>query len=203
VAEPVGSPVSAEAAPAVLVIDDDPTARWSLSRLLRPMRANVYTASGAEEALTLLERHAPGIGVVISDYSMPRVSGTELLRAVRERWPDVVRIMLTGQADVSVVAAAVNEGQVSRLYLKPCEPEVLLQAVSAGLEQYRVTRENVAEQADRQAAALLGVQAAQRVVPAADEGGSVRSERERAKDCRQPRPRDRRPAPAAVRSVAA
>jgi DNA-binding NarL/FixJ family response regulator len=56
---------------------------------------------------------------VVTDYAMPGLNGVDLLRAVRRQWPDIARVLLTGQADVSVAARAVNEGQLMRLFTKP------------------------------------------------------------------------------------
>jgi response regulator RpfG family c-di-GMP phosphodiesterase len=141
---------------AVLVVDDDPTVLSALVRLLRPDGVTVLTAAGGERALEVLEEHAPTIGVVVSDYSMPGMSGAEVLRAVRLRWPDITRVLLTGNADLAAAARAVNEGQLSRLCTKPWQADELRQAVAQSLEQHRVLRENrrLRQLADEQAARL-------------------------------------------------
>ena len=82
--------------------------------------------------------------VVVSDLQMPEMNGIDFLKAVRERSPDTTRILLTGNADLSSAVSAVNEGNIFRFLTKPCPNEVLIQAVSAGVEQHRlVTGERV------------------------------------------------------------
>jgi response regulator RpfG family c-di-GMP phosphodiesterase len=135
-----------EAAPprviSILAVDDDPAVLEALKRLLRPDGINVRTARGGEEALRLLEEDADSIGVIVSDYSMPEMSGAELLRATSLRWPEVTRVLLTGNADLDAASRAVNEGQLSRLYTKPWQPAEFRQAIAAALEQHRALCEN-------------------------------------------------------------
>jgi response regulator RpfG family c-di-GMP phosphodiesterase len=70
------------------------------------------------------------------------MDGAELLRAARLRWPDVTRILLTGNADLPAAARAVNEGQLSHLATKPWQPEEFRHVVSRAIEQRRVLAEN-------------------------------------------------------------
>jgi response regulator RpfG family c-di-GMP phosphodiesterase len=127
---------------AILAVDDEPAILSALSRLLRPDGIRVVTASGGAQALSILEEQASAIGAIISDYTMPGITGAELLRTVRLRWPDITRVMLTGNADLPAAAQAVNEGQLSRLYTKPWQPDELRMAVAQALEQNRVLLEN-------------------------------------------------------------
>jgi response regulator RpfG family c-di-GMP phosphodiesterase len=140
----------------VLAVDDEPSILSALNRLLRPEGVRVLTAVGGEEALAVLEEHGPAIGAVFSDYAMPGMNGAELLRAVRLRWPDITRVLLTGNADLPAAAQAVNEGHLSRLYTKPWQPDQLRQAVAQALEQHRVLVEyrRLRSLADEQAARL-------------------------------------------------
>ena len=126
----------------MLAVDDEPSVLSALTRLLVPHGVRVLTALGGAEALSLLEEAGPSIGVVISDYAMPNMNGAELLHAVRLRWPDITRVLLTGNADLPAAARAVNEGQLSRLYTKPWKTDELRQAVSQSLEQHHVVKEN-------------------------------------------------------------
>jgi response regulator RpfG family c-di-GMP phosphodiesterase len=127
-----------------------------MSRLLRPDGVRVLIASGGERALELLEAEGTSIGVIVSDYAMPSMSGADLLRAVRLRWPDVTRILSTGNADLTAAARTVNEGQVSRLITKPCDPDQFREVVRAGLTQYQLVLENrrLREVADEQSTRL-------------------------------------------------
>jgi len=126
----------------VLCVDDEPNVleglRLHLERLYR-----LSTAKSGAEALAVLDREGP-YAVVISDMRMPEMNGAAFLGQVRERFPDTVRLLLTGHADINAAVAAVNEGQIFRFLTKPCPPTELLSAVHAAKEQYRlVTAERV------------------------------------------------------------
>jgi DNA-binding response OmpR family regulator len=74
----------------------------------------------------------------MSDMRMPGMNGAQFLTAVRERWPDTVRLMLTGNADIQTAIDAVNEGCVFRFLTKPCPENVLKGALQAALAQYEL-----------------------------------------------------------------
>lgn len=133
-------PTSAAAAPPILLVDDEVAILDGLRRQLRK-RFTVHTANGAAEALELLKSER--ISVVISDMQMPSMNGAAFLAQVRAGYPNVVRILLTGQADTQAAIAAVNEGQIYRFLSKPCSPEVLLEEIGNAVElNRRVTAEN-------------------------------------------------------------
>ena len=78
-------------------MDDEPLVLSSLRRLLMRERFEVSTCTSGDEALTILEKEQ--FDLIVSDYKMPGMNGIEFLRAVRPRWPDIPRCMLTAQAD--------------------------------------------------------------------------------------------------------
>jgi response regulator RpfG family c-di-GMP phosphodiesterase len=82
--------------------------------------------------------HGGPYAVVVSDYRMPGMDGVQFLTRVRETSPDSVRILLTGYADLETAIGAVNEGNIFRLLTKPCAPDLLVNALEAGIEQYRL-----------------------------------------------------------------
>ena len=126
----------------ILCVDDQPNVLAALERTLRE-RHDVVTAVGAAAGLTRLERAGP-FADVVSGLSMPGMDGVAFLGRVRQRAPETVRVLLTGQADVTGAMAAVNEGQIFRFLLKPCAPDALGKALSAAVEQHRlVTAERV------------------------------------------------------------
>src|SRR4029450_8454251 len=88
------------------------------------------------EALELLKTEP--IAVVVSDMRMPQMDGATLLSRIRALYPNVVRILLTGQADTQAAIAAVNEGQIYRFLTKPCPPEVLVQELENAVELSRL-----------------------------------------------------------------
>lgn len=140
----------------ILAVDDDSSVLTALRRLLRPDGIHLHTASGGDEALAVLEEHGETLDVIVSDYAMPGMNGAELLRAARMRWPDVTRILLTGNADLPAAARAVNEGHLSHLATKPWQPDEFRHVVSRAIEQRRMLAENrrLRQLADQQAKRL-------------------------------------------------
>lgn len=103
---------------AVLFVDDDPALLRALLRGLRSETAfDMFTASNAQEALSVLRKQS--VDVIVSDIDMPGMSGLELLSTVRREYPEVVRMMITGEATTERALAAINEGEVSRFFVKP------------------------------------------------------------------------------------
>ena len=120
----------------VLFVDDEKFVLETFKRNLR-RHFTIETAEGPEAALTLLGQTGP-VAVVVSDLKMPGMNGVELLETVKSRWPDTVRIMLTGHADLDTAVSAVNKGAIFRFLIKPCAPDALLAAVTDALKQYRL-----------------------------------------------------------------
>lgn len=118
----------------ILFVDDDANLLASFRRRL-DRHFDIATALGGEEGLEVLERDAP-FAVIISDQHMPGMDGIQFLREVKKRVPYTARMMLTGKADLMTAANAINEGCIFRFYTKPCPPEVLRDAIEAGLGQY-------------------------------------------------------------------
>jgi CheY-like chemotaxis protein len=126
----------------VLCVDDEPRVLEGLRLTLRRGFDVTLAASGAQ-GLAALEQK-PGIAVVISDMRMPVMDGAAFLTKVRDRAPDAIRILLTGELGRDAAVAAVNEGQVFRFLTKPCAPEKLLAAMDAALRQRQlITAEKV------------------------------------------------------------
>ncbi|MCF8479357.1 MAG: response regulator [Rhodospirillum sp.] len=120
----------------ILIVDDDVNLLAGMRRLLR-RKFTVETVDGGEEALLHLAEKGPP-AVVLCDMRMKGLNGVETLRAIRERAPDTVRMMLTGNADLRTAIDAINEGAIFRFLNKPCPPVVLEAGLSAALEQHRL-----------------------------------------------------------------
>jgi DNA-binding NtrC family response regulator len=120
----------------VLLVDDDPAVTESYRRSLRREPYELLTASSGIEALGMLKRAR--VHAVVTDEKMPEVSGTELLKVLRSKYPDVMRIMLTGQASVQVACNAINIGEVHRFLLKPCSGVELAVAIRDALKLRKV-----------------------------------------------------------------
>jgi len=120
----------------VLFVDDEPNVLQSIRRNLRK-QFDLDTAEGGEEALNMLASNGE-YAIVVSDMRMPGMNGVELLSQAKQKWPDTVRMMLTGNADQQTAVDAVNEGDVFRFLNKPCDAEVLASAVNVGLRQHEL-----------------------------------------------------------------
>ncbi len=120
----------------ILFVDDEPNVLSAYRRALRK-RFQFDTAQSGEEGLGAIESNAP-YAVVVSDLKMPGMTGIELLSCIRERFPDTVRVMVTGFADLQAAVSAVNEGNIFRFLTKPVEQDVLVGALEASLDQYRL-----------------------------------------------------------------
>lgn len=129
----------------VLFVDDEPNVLDSIRRQMRKV-CEVHVANGGEEALLLLEEIGP-VALVVSDMRMPDMNGAELLTRVRDLYPDTVRMILSGQADLESTIAAVNDGHIFRFLTKPCSEASLQLAVKSGLEQHELvtTRKELLE----------------------------------------------------------
>lgn len=119
----------------VLFVDDDRDLLAAVSRRLHRKYDFDIAASSAEALVKIKE---DSYAVVVSDLRMPEMNGIELLYEIRKISPDAVRIMLTGEADLSSAVDAVNYGHVFRFLTKPCSAEALSHVIDAGIEQYRL-----------------------------------------------------------------
>ena len=120
----------------ILFVDDDANLLASCERNLR-RRFQVETAAGGSFGLEKIGSRGP-YAVVVSDMQMPGMNGIQFLSAVKERAPDTVRIMLTGNADVEVATGVVNQGNIFRFLTKPVSPDVLSKALDDALAQHRL-----------------------------------------------------------------
>ncbi|HEX9288007.1 MAG TPA: ATP-binding protein [Anaeromyxobacteraceae bacterium] len=124
----------------VLIVDDDEHVRRALKRVLKRARCQLYEAPDADAALALLT--VEPVHVVVSDYRMPGMSGVEFLRVVKERWPRVQRVLLTGQADTAAIEEAVNQSEIFRFIWKPWDDAHLLLTLQSAIDQYWLVEEN-------------------------------------------------------------
>jgi two-component system response regulator HupR/HoxA len=117
--------------PLVLVVDDEVRSQEAMRRTLDE-DFRILTASDTEAARSLLERHA--VAVILCDQRMPGQTGVDFLKEVRSRWPEVVRIVISGYADTEDIIAGVNEAGIYQYVLKPWVPEHLLRTVKEAVE---------------------------------------------------------------------
>ena len=115
-----------EACPTILLVDDEAPNVTTFSRVFR-RDYRVRTAQSGEDALRALESEP--VDVVITDYTMPQMSGVDLLAAVAQRWPSVGRVMISGHADLEELRTAEANGVIQALLLKPWDREMVLKVI--------------------------------------------------------------------------
>jgi two-component system probable response regulator PhcQ len=124
----------------VLIVDDQELIRDLLEEALKREHYSVLSAASAEQALALLESHP--VDVVISDEVMPGMAGSDFLAIVRRKYPETIRMILTGRARLDSAIKAINEGEVYRFFTKPCNIVDLMVSIKQGLNQKELEREN-------------------------------------------------------------
>ena len=117
--------------PTVLLVDDEPRSLESMRRTLED-EFRVLGAGSAREARALLE--ATGVDLILCDQRMPELTGIEFLKEVRERWPDAVRIVISGYTDSEDIIAGLNDAGIFQYILKPWAPDHLLATVRRAVE---------------------------------------------------------------------
>jgi DNA-binding NtrC family response regulator len=117
----------------VICIDDDPPVLSAIRRLLRHEPYEVLTTEDPEEVLRIVSSRE--VALVIADQRMPRMLGTELFKAVRQKSPGTACVILTGHADLSDIAGAMNEGAVDRLIRKPWDDSDFRKLIRQLLDQ--------------------------------------------------------------------
>lgn len=123
----------------VLLVDDEVNVLAAIKRALMDEPYEISTAGSGEEALRIMA--AERFKVVVSDERMPGMGGAELLSQVRERYPDTVRIMLTGHASVESTMKAVNRGEIYRFFTKPWNDHELVMALRSAIEKFDLEAE--------------------------------------------------------------
>ncbi|MFZ5996047.1 MAG: ATPase, T2SS/T4P/T4SS family [Nitrospirota bacterium] len=124
----------------LLFVDDEENVLHALRRIFLDENYEILTAPTGADALKLMEDNV--IHLVISDFKMPGMNGADLLKEIKTRWPETIRIMLTGHADIQAIMGAVNEGAVYKFITKPWNDEDLRLTVSLALQQYALIQEN-------------------------------------------------------------
>ncbi len=127
--------------PRVLLVDDEESILNSLRRLLRGQPYEVLLATSGAQALEIMALEP--VDLVMSDARMPNMDGATLLAHIHQHYPDTLRILLTGYADLTTIVKAINEGQIDRYISKPWHDEELLLTLRQSLAYQHSERERL------------------------------------------------------------
>ncbi|MBI1773269.1 MAG: response regulator, partial [Burkholderiales bacterium] len=105
----------------LLLVDDEPNILNALKRLLRRDEYRILTADSGHEGLEILEKNR--VDVIISDQRMPIMTGVDFLRNAKKKYPDTVRIILSGYTELQYITDAINEGAIYKFLTKPWDDE--------------------------------------------------------------------------------
>jgi CheY-like chemotaxis protein len=128
------------AKPIILCVDDESVVLNSLKIQLKKEFGDAYFyefAESADEALEIIDEIAEesnDILLIVSDWLMPGIKGDEFLIRVHQKYPHIVKVMLTGQADAEAIERVVNEANLYRCLYKPWDSNELIDTIKSGLE---------------------------------------------------------------------
>ncbi len=126
----------------ILFVDDEELILKTLRRLFMDCGFEILTAESGEEGLKIIENDSP-VHVIVSDYRMPGMNGVEFLKKVYARWPETIRIVLSGYADTASVVAAINDGQIFKFIAKPWDDEEFKNIIIDAVEKYHIQEHNM------------------------------------------------------------
>jgi response regulator RpfG family c-di-GMP phosphodiesterase len=118
----------------ILYVDDELNNLISFKAVFR-IKYNVFTAISGQEAIKTLREKA--INIIITDQRMPQMTGVEFLESILDEFPDPIRILLTGYADMNAVIDAVNKGKIFHYLSKPWNEEELDLTINRAFEVYK------------------------------------------------------------------
>ncbi|TKC87167.1 EAL domain-containing protein [Trinickia terrae] len=118
----------------LLLVDDDRSILQMLGRSLNRDGYEILCTTNPDEALDLLARHR--VGVIVSDFRMPSLSGIDLLQKVKALYPDIVRILLSGYTEVQSITDTINEGSVQKFLTKPWDVALLRQHIAEAFQRF-------------------------------------------------------------------
>ena len=138
--------------PIILVIDDEKQSQEALRRVLSD-EFQVLTASNAAEAETVLSSEL--VHAILCDQRMPGTQGVEFLKSVRERWPDPVRMIISGYTASEDIIAGINEAGIYQYITKPWEPDELVRTVKEALTLLELQQANASASLDLKVAPAM------------------------------------------------
>ncbi len=118
----------------ILYVDDELNNLVSFKAVFR-IKYNVQTAISGEDAVQILRKS--DINIIITDQRMPQMTGVEFLESILDEFPDPIRILLTGYADMNAVIDAVNKGKIFHYLSKPWNEEELDLTINRAFDVYK------------------------------------------------------------------
>jgi adenylate cyclase len=123
----------------IIIVDDTKEVLSAFQRNLRKEPYHLFYASNGEAALEVLSENS--CKVIISDVKMPRMDGFDLLARVRELYPDIIRVILSGHSDAKLILKLVNEGGIDRYLTKPWDIEGMKSTINQCIEIFDLRKE--------------------------------------------------------------
>ena len=125
--------------PTILVVDDEVRVLEALTRTLEE-EFDIRTAESIDDARAILEKE--WVQVILCDQRMPGITGVEFLASVREQWPEVIRMIISGYTDAEDIIKGVNEAGIYQYITKPWHPENLILTLKSAVHLFQLQREN-------------------------------------------------------------
>ncbi len=125
--------------PILLIVDDEVRGLESLTRILQD-HFDVKTASDIKSADQILQEE--WVRIILCDQRMPETTGVEYLKQVREKWPDVIRMIISGYSDAEDIIAAVNDSGIYQYITKPWHPDNLILTLKNAVRAFELQRQN-------------------------------------------------------------
>jgi CheY-like chemotaxis protein len=125
----------------VLFVDDELNVLSALKRGLKEEEYTCHFASSAKEALKIMEKK--NIAVIVTDMRMPEMNGLSLLKEIKEKWPQTVRVVLSGYTQLSQMLTTINQAYVYKFIAKPWKmEEEFIFVIRDALDYYKLIKEN-------------------------------------------------------------
>ncbi|HEY9094175.1 MAG TPA: HD domain-containing phosphohydrolase [Hydrogenophaga sp.] len=134
------APPSPVESPTILTVDDEPSVLSALRRVFRAQGITTLQAASGAQGLELLK--TTRVDMVISDMRMPEMDGAKFLEQVKKHDDGIVRVLLTGYADISSTIAAINQGAIHRYIAKPWDDQDLVLVVREALTRRHLEKKN-------------------------------------------------------------
>jgi len=124
----------------LLIIDDEIEITKSIARQFRN-KYKVFTATSALEGFKIMETEH--IQVVLADQRMPEMTGVDFFNLIKDKFPDALKLLLTGYSDIEAVIGAINDGQIFRYITKPWNQDELESILKEAFEKYELISNNL------------------------------------------------------------